>query len=57
MSWVTPESDIAEFLRDGMNWIETNRFMIAPTSDTFLQNIIDEVVSLRASTLDKLRRY
>ena len=52
MSWVTPESDIAEFLRDGMNWIETIRFMIAPTSDTFLLNIFDDVVSLRASTLD-----
>lgn len=57
LSWATPDSEISEFIRDGMNWIETNRFMIAPTTDTFLQNLIDEVVSLHSTTLDKLRRY
>lgn len=57
LSWAAPDSEIAEFIRDGMNWIETNRFMIAPTGDTFLQNLIDEVVALHSTTLDKLRRY
>jgi hypothetical protein len=57
LSWATPDAEISDFLRDGMNWIETNRYMIVPTSDTFLQNLIDEVVALHATTLDKLRRY
>lgn len=57
LTWVAPEYDsIEDFIRDSMEWIQTNRYMIAPQNDTPLQNIIDEVITLHAQTLDRLRR-
>lgn len=57
LTWVAPDYEgIEDFIRESMEWIATNRFMIAPQKDTPLQNIIDEVIALHAQTLDRLRR-
>ena len=57
LTWVAPDYDsIEDFIRESMDWIGNNRYMIAPQNDTPLQNIIDEVITLHAQTLDRLRR-
>ncbi len=47
--------EIADVLEQQMAWIEDSREQICPRSETALQNIIDEAVSLYQSTLYKLR--
>lgn len=56
MSWTSPEDEIIDFLQGSLEWIEANRYIVAPQRDTALQNIIDEIVSLHLSTLFLLKR-
>lgn len=57
LTWVAPDYDsIEDFIGESMGWIASNRYTIAPQADTPLQNIIDEVITLHAQTLDRLRR-
>ena len=49
----TPYADALEMLDDLQKWIETNRDEIS--DDTYLQNIIDEIVALIRSTQYKLK--
>lgn len=48
-------SNIVAFLEDSMSTIEDNRYDIADKTDSPLQNIIDEIISLYLSTLYKLK--
>ena len=48
-------SNVVEFLQDQLAEIESNRYKFCEESDTAIQNIIDEIVSLYLSTLYKLR--
>lgn len=57
LTWANPEYDsIEDFIRDSMEWIQSNRYTIVPQNDTDMQNQIDEVITLHAQTLDRLRR-
>jgi hypothetical protein len=51
LTWVEDFQDIEDFLTATVNWIEENRYVIAPQKDTFLQNVIDEIVELHYETL------
>ena len=48
-------TNIVEFLEDSMADIEKMRFEVCEKTDTPLQNIIDEIVGLYLSTLNKLK--
>lgn len=47
--------NIIETLAAHLAWIERNRNSIAPPSDSTLQNILDELISLYLHTLYKLK--
>lgn len=51
LTWAEDAEDVQEFLQELVEWIEANRFMVAPRNDTYLQNIIDEIVGLHYETL------
>lgn len=51
------EKNIADELESHMQMIEKDRYKAVEKTDTPLQNIIDEVVSLYLTTLYKLRRF
>lgn len=51
----TPYDDALKMLDDLSKWIEVSRGGICDEDDTYLQNIIDEVVQLIRSTQYKLR--
>ena len=42
---------ISQFLRQQMDWIESNRQQIVPRTETALHNVIDEVVGLYQNIL------
>ena len=48
-------SNVVEFLQDQLAEIEANRHKFCDESDSAIQNIIDEIISLYLSTLYKLR--
>ena len=48
-------TNIVEFLEDSLADIEKMRYEVVEKTDTALQNIIDEIVGLYLSTLDKLK--
>jgi hypothetical protein len=48
-------SNVVEFLQDQLAEIEANRYKFCDESDSAIQNIIDEIISLYLSTLYKLR--
>jgi hypothetical protein len=50
-----PYSDALELMDDLSDWIEQNRASICDEDDTYLQNVIDEIVALLRSTQYKLR--
>lgn len=57
LTWASPDYDsIEDFIRDSMEWIEANRFLICAQNDTPMQNQIDEIITLHSQTLDRLRR-
>lgn len=47
--------NIVEFLEDSLEQIEEMRYKVVDKTDTPLQNIIDEIISLYLSTLYKLK--
>ena len=47
--------NIVEFLQDQLDEIETGRYDVCKKDDTPLQNLIDGIIELYLSTLDKLR--
>ena len=49
-------ADIAETLRNHLNWIETNRNLIVQSGYTPIQSIIDDIVEQYLHTLFKLER-
>lgn len=51
----TPYSDALELLDDLGGWIEKHRYDCCDADDTYLQNIIDEIVALIRSTTYKLK--
>jgi hypothetical protein len=51
LTWGEPEGDIQDFILATVEWIESTRYMAIPRSDTYLQNIIDEIVGLHYETL------
>jgi len=51
----THEVDPVKMLSTLQEWVEQNRYEAVEAEDTFLQNVIDEVVLLCSSTLYKLR--
>lgn len=48
-------TNIVEFLQDQLDEIEANRYKVVEKECTALHNIIDEIVSLYLSTLNKLK--
>jgi hypothetical protein len=51
LTWAEDAEDIQEFLLSTVEWVEANRYAIVPQRDTYLQNIIDEIVGLHYETL------
>lgn len=51
LTWAEEAEDIESFLLAIAKWLEANREMIASEDDTFLQNIIDEIIELHYDTL------
>lgn len=51
LTWAAPEGDIESFLLVNAEWLQSNRLSIAPQQDTYLQNIIDEIIALHYETL------
>lgn len=49
------EADPLKMVGDLKEWIETHRYEAVEAEDTFLHNIIDEVVQLCATTIYKLK--
>lgn len=54
LTWAEDFEDIQEFIQSTAEWVEANRNSIAPGSDTFPQNIIDEMIALHYSTAYQL---
>lgn len=52
---VKKTSNIVEFLQSQLDEIEKERYTVVKSSDTALQNIIDEIVGLYLTTLYKLK--
>jgi len=50
-----PSQDALTFLQEQLDWIEANRYLIAPVKDTPIQNIIDEICGLYLHTIYKYR--
>lgn len=50
-----PGLDALAFLQAQVEWIETNRYLIAPPKDTPIQNIIDEIIGQYLHTIFKYR--
>lgn len=51
LAWVEDGDSIEEFLMATAEWLEGNRYSVAPKSDSYLQNILDEVLELHYETL------
>lgn len=51
----SPEEDPVALVTGLGKWIDENRFTCCPKEDTALQNLIDEIVALCASTTYKLK--
>ena len=49
------ESDALKMISELKEWIEQNRYEAIEAEDTFLQNIVDEVVQLCSETIYKLK--
>ncbi len=49
------ESDALKMISELKEWIEQNRYEAVEAEDTFLQNVIDEVVQLCSETIYKLK--
>lgn len=49
------KGSIVDMLEKHLSWIEKTRYTAVEKTDTALQNIIDEIVSLYLSTLYKLK--
>lgn len=52
---VKKASDITAFLESSLKELEDSRYTCIPRTDTTLQNIVDEIISLYLSTLYKLK--
>lgn len=50
-----PYSDALEMLADLSDWIERNKDNICDEDDTYLQNVVDEIMALIRSTQYKLK--
>ena len=51
----TPVDDPIKLISDLKEWIEQHRYEAVEAEDTYIQNVIDEVVMLCSSTIYKLR--
>lgn len=51
LTWAEDSEDIQDFIKETVEWVEANRYSIAPRNDTYLQNIIDEIVGQHYETL------
>ena len=51
----TPVDDPIKLVKELMSWVEENRYEAVSAEDTYIQNVIDEVIMLCASTLYKLK--
>lgn len=51
----TPVDDPVELVSTLAKWIEDNRYACCDADDTYMQNIIDEIVALCRQTLYKLK--
>ena len=49
------ETDAVKAISELKEWVEQHRYEAVEAEDTFIQNVIDEVVMLCASTLYKLK--
>lgn len=49
------QADPVKYITELKEWIEKNRYEAIEAEDTFLQNIVDEVVQLCSQTLYKLK--
>jgi hypothetical protein len=50
LTWAEDAEDIQSFIQATAEWIEANRLSIAPNRDTYLQNILDEIIALHYDT-------
>lgn len=51
LAWVEDGEGIEDFILATVQWLESNRTSVAPKSDTYLQNIIDEIIEIHYGTL------
>jgi Family of unknown function (DUF5856) len=49
------DADPVRYLSELKEWVEKNRYEAVEAEDTFLQNVIDEVVHLCSTTIYKLK--
>lgn len=49
------QTDPIKLITEFKEWVEQNRYEAVEAEDTFIQNIVDEIVQLSSRTLYKLR--
>ena len=54
LTWGEPDGDIQDILKTNVEWIEASKMQMVGRSDTFLLNIIDEIIELHYGTLYRL---
>lgn len=51
LTWGEPDGDIQDVLKTNVEWIEASRNTMVGRTDTFLLNIIDEIIEAHYSAL------
>jgi hypothetical protein len=54
LTWGEPDGDIQGILKSNVEWVEASKAQMVGRTDTFLLNIIDEIIELHYSTLYRL---
>ena len=54
LTWGEPDGDIQDIIKSNVEWIEASRAQMVGRTDTFLLNIIDEIIELHYGTLYRL---
>lgn len=54
LTWGEPDGDIQDIIKSNVEWIEASKLQMVGRTDSFLHNVIDEIVELHYATLYRL---
>jgi len=54
LTWGEPDGDVQDIIKSNVEWIEASKLQMVGRTDTFLHNIIDEIIELHYGTLYRL---